>query len=207
MNDFLFKVIRSQIFFALLFSFQSVTANGSEYFSGEFDLLEYLVVEVPGLDSPIHCTEDEIKSGLLRHIWLGSGKAPGDRLEASYYPLERKASWLVSNDHCKSQKPFYNGIGFDFFDQKTGEAVVYLAGFNKQPVDENEWRQSQSGVERMVLMFKPNFEVINVHKYDAQCDFENGSLPVIGQRTWLGRSNILFCELADEQGFIRLRRR
>lgn len=174
--------------------------------SGEYDLVEYYFSVVAGIDTPVHCVKPEIDKGLVDLLWMGSGKTPGHQLKPSYHPLERNAAWLVSGEACISQRPYYNGIGFDYIDGETGQAVIYIAAFSRDEVDESKWRQSD-GVGRMTQLFKPDFDVKNLNKFNAQCDFKVRSLPFIGEREFLGKSNELECELDDNMGHVKLKKR
>lgn len=166
-------------------------------------VLREFSIDATGTDvkKNIHCSQSEIENGLWNLISFDKSKDNSLRdLIPTYRPLDNQAAWYIDNNKCSSLAPYLNGIGLDSYDSKSGNAVIYLAAFNKKPIDQDEWNKSgDNGYSKMQLMFQPEFDVINVLKYPAKCELAYPSLS-----SKLGLSDPeLACTLSDSKGLVR----
>ncbi len=150
------------------FSDQSIPLKEYDLFG--FRLDTSAASEVTGW---ISCSTEEISSGLNDLIWMGSGKAPGRELTPTRQPLERRAAWRIDNGEngCRSMHPYFNGIGFESFNSKTGEVVAYIGAFNE--IDNSaEFGAADNAVTKARSLLQPKYNLINIIEFSGVCSFE-----------------------------------
>jgi hypothetical protein len=151
----------------------------------------------------VACSVDEVAAGLINLIsFKSSDDNSGRTLNPTYRPLDNDAAWFIDNKSCIDLAPYLNGIGFESYDIKTGNAVIYLAAFVKKENDENEWSNSKGdGYTRMRLLFQPEFNTINIVKFNANCVFVDH--PILSLVN-LAASE-LKCNIENGKGSLRLK--
>lgn len=188
--------LRALLLLSSLFGFYKAQAEHQEFLSGKYELIEYYFTDVLGGSSAVHCTEDEIVDGLVNNIFTNADDK-AHSLEPSYQPSHGRGAWSVSQNSCQSQKPFYNGIGFEDIDKTTGDAAVYIAGFQRKPA------KNKPGIGGFASDIYRGHEIVNMDRFRANCQFEQGVasyIPMFGSKT-------LVCVLENDRGFIKFRKK
>ena len=141
----------------------------------------------------ISCSKEEVKNGVVNLISFGRTDNSARRLTPTYRPLDNEAAWLIRQSECPSLLPHINGIGFHSLDEKTGDAVLYIAAFNQKKVDDKEWN-SNNGIGKMRSLFQPEYDVINVIKFNAKCELKRQVLGLLDSK--------LICTILDVKGSV-----
>lgn len=180
-------------------SFTAATAEVLNPAKSQVKLLEFTVdATATDMRTLLKCSNTEVLKA-VQHLISFSDKDNSLRdLKPTYRPLDNEAAWILKQEDCPGLKPYINGIGFHSYDEKTGDAVIYVSAFNQMKSNDREW-SNNSGLGRMRMIFQPDYDVINVIKFPAKCEqVLVGKLSLIG----VGEPQLV-CTLNDKKGSVK----
>lgn len=137
----------------------------------------------------VRCAGQQITQGVWNQVSTREDDRSFRRLTASYQPLEGNAAWYVSNDVCPSLGALTNGIGFQYYNPKGGEAMIYLAHFEPRAARIDT---VQMGGSQDRQFQNPKFNMTNDVLLPAKCE-------VVLRHGWMAASAFV-CQFADRKG-------